>query len=69
MNAKMEAVCRAAMQRGKFPFAHIDLMLLENNECYLSEIALNGGIKGARISREALDQKKKAVLEKLAKEI
>ena len=69
MNAKMEAVCRAAMQRGKFPFAHIDLMLLENNECYLSEIALNGGIKGARISRAALDQKKKAVLEKLAKEI
>jgi len=66
MDAKMEAFCRAAMQRGKFPFAHIDLMLLENNKCYLSEIALNGGTKGARISREALDQKKNAALEKLA---
>jgi hypothetical protein len=41
-------------------------MVFENDACYLSEIALNGGIKGARISREELDQKKMAVLEKLA---
>jgi ribosomal protein S6--L-glutamate ligase len=54
------------MQRGRFPFAHLDLMILENGGCYLSEIALNGGIKGARIGREELDQKKKALLEKLA---
>ena len=68
LDAKNEAFCRAVMQRGKFPFAHIDLMITETGECYLSEIALNGGVKGARISREALDQKKKALLEKLAKE-
>ena len=68
IDAKKESFCREVIQRGKFPFAHIDLMLLENNECYLSEIALNGGIKGARISRETLDQKKNAVLEKLAKD-
>jgi ribosomal protein S6--L-glutamate ligase len=68
MDEKMEAFCRAAMQRGKFPFAHIDLMLLEKNECYLSEITLNGGIKGARVSRESLDQKKQALLEQLVQE-
>ena len=66
LDAETEAFCRSAMQRGKFPFAHIDLMLTESGECYLSEIALNGGIKGARISRKMLDQKKKALLEKLA---
>lgn len=66
MDEKMVAFCRSAMQRGKFPFAHIDLMLAESGECYLSEIALNGGVKGARISRETLDQKKMALLEKLA---
>ena len=66
LDAKKEAFCRSAMQRGKFPFAHIDLMLTESGECYLSEIALNGGVKGARISRETLDQKKMALLEKLA---
>jgi ribosomal protein S6--L-glutamate ligase len=69
LDEKKEAFCRSAMQRGKFPFAHLDLMILENGECYLSEIALNGGIKGARISREDLVQHKKALLEKLAKKI
>ena len=67
LDAKKEEFCRSAMQRGKFPFAHIDLMLTESGECYLSEIALNGGIKGARISRKTLDQKKKTLLEKMAK--
>jgi len=69
LDEKKEAFCRSAMQRGKFPFAHIDLMLLESGECYLAEIALNGGVKGARINREALDQKKNALLKRLAKEI
>jgi ribosomal protein S6--L-glutamate ligase len=54
------------MQRGKFPFAHVDLMILENGECYLSEITLSGGIKGAQIGREELEQKKMALLEELA---
>lgn len=69
LDEKKEAFCRSVMQRGKFPFAHLDLMILENGECYLSEITLNGGIKGARISREDLIQNKKALLEKLAGEI
>jgi glutathione synthase/RimK-type ligase-like ATP-grasp enzyme len=66
LNGGQEAFCRSAMQRGKFPFAHLDLMILENGKCYLSEIALNGGIKGARIDRPALDRKKQALLEQLA---
>lgn len=66
LSAQQAEFCRAVMQRGKFPYAHLDLMVLENDTCFLSEIALNGGIKGARISRQELDQKKMAVLEKLA---
>jgi glutathione synthase/RimK-type ligase-like ATP-grasp enzyme len=64
-----EAFCRSVMQRGRFPYAHLDLMILENGKCYLSEITLKGGIKGARIGREELEEKKKAVLEKLAGEV
>jgi ribosomal protein S6--L-glutamate ligase len=67
LDEEKEAFCRSAMQRGKFPFAHLDLMVLESGECYLSEITLNGGIKGARIGRQELDQKKKELLEKLAR--
>ena len=66
LSAHQESFCRTVMQRGKFPHAHIDLMVLSDDTCFLSEIALNGGIKGARISREELDQKKMALLEKLA---
>jgi ribosomal protein S6--L-glutamate ligase len=69
LDEKKEAFCRSVMQRGRFSFAHLDLMILENGGCYLSEIVLNGGIKGARIGREELDQKKMALLEKLAGKI
>ena len=58
LDAAKEAFCRSVMQRGRFPYAHLDLMILENGECYLSEITLNGGVKGARISREELEEKK-----------
>jgi len=61
-----EALCRSIMNRGKFPFAHIDLHILESGECFLSEITLNGGIKGAAITRKELDEKKQVVLERLA---
>ena len=63
-----EAFCRSVMQRGRFPYAHLDLMILENGECYLSEITLNGGIKGARIGRQELKEKKTAILEQLIQE-
>jgi glutathione synthase/RimK-type ligase-like ATP-grasp enzyme len=66
LNAEQQALCRCVMQRAKFPFAHLDLMILENGKCYLSEIALNGGIKGARIDRQDLDHRKQTLLEKLA---
>ena len=60
------AVCHAVMERGKFPYAHIDSLIDEKGRCFLSEVALNGGMKGARISREDLDKLKKDLLEKIA---
>ena len=42
-------LCRAVMERGKFPYAHIDLMV-RDNETYLAEINLRGGIRGAAIT-------------------
>ena len=58
--------CRAVMERGKFTFAHLDLHSTDDGKNYHSEIALNGGIKGASISRKELDQKKQDQLESLA---
>jgi glutathione synthase/RimK-type ligase-like ATP-grasp enzyme len=58
--------CRRAMERGKFPYAHLDIQITVNGTYYLSEIALNGGTKGAKIRQRELNQMKKQLLEKLA---
>ena len=69
LDAAKEKFCRSAMERGKFPYAHLDLLVSKNDTYYLSEISLNGGTKGAKISRQELDRKKKSLLEDLANEI
>lgn len=61
------SLCHKVMGRGKFPYAHIDLLINEEGRGYVSEAALNGGMKGARIKREDLDILKKDILEKMAR--
>ena len=63
------ALCHSVMERGKFPYAHIDLLITEDGHTYLSEIALNGGMKGACIRREDLSALKKELLEKMARSL
>jgi len=43
-------LCEQVMARGKFPYAHIDLMVTETGATYLTEINLRGGIRGARLT-------------------
>ena len=49
------------MQRGKFPYAHLDLMVTGSGETYLSEINLRGGIKGAVITSQEYMEKIDAI--------
>lgn len=67
LKANEEEFCRAVMARGGFPYAHLDLQLLEDGRCFLTEIALEGGIKGARIDRPMLQKMKTAMLDELAR--
>lgn len=60
------SLCHRVMERGKFPYAHIDLLINDQGRAYLSEAALNGGMKGARITRAELDLLKKDILETMA---
>lgn len=57
--------CKRVMQRGKFPYAHIDLMLTADGACYLLEINLRGGLKGAILSGREYMNKLKAIHEGL----
>lgn len=49
--------CKKIMERAKFPYAHLDLIYLEDGRGpFLSEINLKGGIKGAQITPERYEQ-------------
>lgn len=64
--AAEERFCRMILQRAGMPYAHLDLMLMEDGAMYCLEIRLNGGIQGARIQRHKLEQLKQARLRELA---
>ena len=53
LSAEQEEMCRKIAERGKFPYAHIDLLLAPDGCCFMSEISLRGGIRGAAISPAA----------------
>lgn len=50
LEEKMEAFCRQVMARGRFDYAHLDLLVAPDGSCYLNEINLRGGLRGAAIS-------------------
>ena len=50
-------LCREIMARGQFPYAHLDLMKTAEGACYLAEINLRGGLKGALIKQEEYTKK------------
>ena len=66
LDAKCRQFCSSAIGRGKFPYAHIDLLITDSGEYYLSEIALNGGIRGAGSNRKDLKRMKQDHLLTLA---
>jgi len=50
LTAEQRDLCQRVMERGRYPYAHLDLMISPKGETYLAEINLGGGIKGAAIS-------------------
>lgn len=62
------AACRRIMARAQMPFAHIDLLIIDKGDFYLSEISLSGGARGAQISQNELVKMKQQHLMALAQE-
>lgn len=69
LSPEQETFCREVLQRGDFPYAHIDLFIFPDKTCRLSEINLNGSIKKGRISLLELEKIKSQRLEKLLEEL
>ncbi|MCS7199769.1 MAG: hypothetical protein N2327_04335 [Caldimicrobium sp.] len=55
--------CKAVMNRGGFPYAHLDIAYIEGRGPYLIEINLCGGIKGAQIKTEEYENLKRKIEE------
>jgi ribosomal protein S6--L-glutamate ligase len=51
LTSELFAFCRQVMDRGKFPYAILDLLASAAGELYLSEISMKGGLTGARLSQ------------------
>jgi ribosomal protein S6--L-glutamate ligase len=49
LNEPLLQFCGRVMERGRFPYAHLDLMQTSDGSHYLTEINLRGGLRGARI--------------------
>jgi ribosomal protein S6--L-glutamate ligase len=67
IDTDQQLFCRSVMERARFPYAHLDLQLLADGRCYLAEMALEGGIKGAQIDRRSLVKMKSELLERRAR--
>ena len=65
LNKEQITLCREIMARGRFSYAHIDLLLTGKKECWLTEINLRGGLRGAKISGEAYRRKIESIHERL----
>ena len=63
------SLCKKIMARGKFPYAHIDLMITQDGKKgpYLAEINLRGGLKGAKISTREYKWRIEALEEEFVK--
>lgn len=65
LTSEQLGLCRQIMLKGRFPYAHLDLLITEDRKSYLSEIALNGGTKGAAISGSELEKLKRIMIERM----
>jgi ribosomal protein S6--L-glutamate ligase len=61
LTAKQRDLCRQAMDRGRFPYGHIDIMVTPDNGSYVAEINLRGGIRGAKIKADEYRARVEAV--------
>ncbi len=66
LREEQRALCRKIMEQGGFPYAHLDLLEIdERTTCFL-EINLRGGLRGAGIDSKTYQQRVAAIHRRLA---
>ncbi len=54
-------LCQLVMERGRFPYGHLDLLVTKEGKSFLGEINLRGGVQGAQISPDDYQEKVEAI--------
>ena len=52
LTEKQHDLCLQVMARADFPYAHLDFLVTQTGETWLTEINLRGGLKGARLNQK-----------------
>jgi len=58
-------LCHNIMDQGGFPYAHIDLLISEDDATYFTEINLRGGLRGAAIDNATYQEQIDRIQERL----
>jgi ribosomal protein S6--L-glutamate ligase len=69
LTEEQRMLCQQVMARGRFPYAHVDLLVTGNNTSYLGEINLRGGLRGAKINPGEYQERIQAVHESYLQKI
>ena len=56
------------MERGRFPYGHLDILVTREGDSFLGEINLRGGIRGAKITPKEYQAKIDAIHQRLLEE-
>ncbi|MFC1843204.1 RimK family alpha-L-glutamate ligase [Thermodesulfobacteriota bacterium] len=67
LSEEQAKLCQRVMERGHFPYAHIDIMVTGEGKSFLGEVNLRGGLQGAKISPEEYQKKVEAIHQKQLK--
>jgi ribosomal protein S6--L-glutamate ligase len=68
LTSEQEDFCRRAMERGKFSYAILDLLVSPEGATYLSEINLKGGLTGARLGQAEFRRRVAALEERFVRQ-
>ena len=68
LTPEQAALCRRIMDRGKFPYAILDLLVSPQGQTYLAEINFKGGLTGARLTQAEFRQRVAALEEEFVKQ-
>ena len=69
LSDKQLTLCKQVMERGRFPYGHLDILVTREGDSFLGEINLRGGIRGAKITPKEYQAKIDAIHQRLLEEV